>query len=232
MLRNPMNITVFDTEEREEVKADEELDVAPVCESDLEAIQRAKSDPEAFGVLYERYVTAIYRYAYYRIGDVQDAEDLTARVFVRALKHIHNYDERGVPFAAWLYRIAHNLVVNFHRDAARKPAVSLDEAGDSDEALAGVLRTDDAHEHDRVIDMQKEQAQLAKAIRALSEERQQLIVLKFVEQMSNADIGQIMSRSEGAVKSLYHRTLIQLRELIENFEDAEGRTSHDRTYTR
>lgn len=186
----------------------------PPVQSDLEVIQLAKSDPQAFGVLYERYVTAIYRYAYYRIGDVQDAEDLTARVFVRALKHIRNYNERGVPFAAWLYRIAHNLVVNFHRDTSRKPSISLDATGDGDEPLTRELHADDANDHDHAIDLQKDQAKLVRAIRALSEERQQLIVLKFVEQMSNADIGQIMTRSEGAVKSLYHRTLIQLRELL------------------
>jgi RNA polymerase sigma-70 factor (ECF subfamily) len=195
----------------------------PCAINDVEVILRARREPEAFGLLYEKYVTAIYRYVYYRVGDVQDSEDLTARVFVRAMKHIRNYNERGVPFSAWLYRIAHNVVVNFHRDRSRKPAVSLDNAIDADESLSGVLFTDDSHERDHAIDLQIDRGRLVRAIRQLSEERQQLIVLKFVEQMANADIGQIMSRSEGAVKSLYHRTLLQLREMIDRMVQEEGK---------
>lgn len=195
------------------------VDEPSACEteSDQSLIHRAKSDPDAFGLLYERYVTAIYRYAYYRIGDIQDAEDVTARVFARALKHIRNYNERGVPFAAWLYRIAHNVVVNFHRDAARRPSVSLDEADDEGGPLGELRADDDSREHDHAIDLQADQLRLASAIRKLPEERQQLIVLKFVEQLPNSEIGQIMSRSEGAVKSLYHRTLTQLRELLQTY---------------
>lgn len=183
--------------------------------SDAALVRRAVTDPDAFGRLYERYVTSIYRYAYYRVADAQDAEDLTARVFMRALKHIRGYDERGVPFAAWLYRIAHNVVVNFHRDRSRKPAVSLDEMHDDGDAGEPVLHDGGAHESDHLIDLARDQRRLIGAIRRLPEERQQLIVLKFVEQLSNLEIGQIMNRSEGAIKSLYHRTLLQLRELLE-----------------
>lgn len=183
--------------------------------SDAALVRRAVTDPDAFGQLYARYVTAIYRYAYYRVADAQDAEDLTARVFMRALKHIRRYDERGVPFAAWLYRIAHNVVVNFHRDRSRKPAVSLDELHDDGEAREPALHDGGAHESDHAIDLARDQRRLIGAIRYLPEERQQLIVLKFIEQLPNLEIGQIMNRSEGAIKSLYHRTLLQLRELLD-----------------
>ena len=83
-------------------------------------IEQAKTDPEAFGKLYELYVEKIYSYVYYRIGNQQEAEDLTAKVFYRALDHIPNYNNKGVPFAAWLYRIAHNLVANWYRDRKRQ----------------------------------------------------------------------------------------------------------------
>lgn len=182
--------------------------------SDAALTARAKHDPDAFGEIYERYVTAIYRYVYYRVADAQDAEDLTARVFMRALRHIRGYDERGLPFSAWLYRIAHNVVVNFHRDRARKPAVSLDELNDDGEAHEAEPHDENAHDSDHAIDLAQDQRRLIDAIRGLSEERQQLIVLKFVEQLPNAEIGQIMKRSEGAIKSLYHRTLLQLRERL------------------
>jgi len=90
-------------------------------------VARAKSDPNAFGQLYELYVDRIYNYVYYRVGNVHDAEDLTSRTFYRALSHLDAYQDRGVPFSAWLYRIAHNLVANWHRDRGRRPVVALDE---------------------------------------------------------------------------------------------------------
>jgi len=181
---------------------------SPVAEDDVSLAREARQNPEAFGKLYERYVGAIYRYVYYRVGNTEDAEDLTARVFMRALKHVHNYHDRGVPFSAWLYRIAHNVVANFHRDNSRRPSVPLD---DAQMELHGAHH-DDA---DSKIDVDRQRDRLIRAIRLLPEDRQQLVVLKFVEQMQNAEIGQIMNRSEGAVKSLYHRTLAQLREVLD-----------------
>jgi RNA polymerase sigma-70 factor (ECF subfamily) len=84
-------------------------------------------DREAFGQLYERYVDRIFNYVYYRTGNLHDAEDLTARVFQRAMNHIQNYTDRGVPFSAWLYRIAHNLVANWHRDRSRRQEIPLND---------------------------------------------------------------------------------------------------------
>jgi len=176
-------------------------------EDDQMLAQRARHDPEAFGVLYERHIGAIYRYVYYRVGNTEDAEDLTARVFTRALKHMRNYSDRGVPFSAWLYRIAHNVVANYHRDNSRHPSVPLD-----DMELHGAHH-DDA---DAKIDVDRQRDRLIRAIALLPEDRQQLVVLKFVQQLQNAEIGQIMNRSEGAVKSLYHRTLGQLREVLDH----------------
>lgn len=190
------------------------LNELPPAEDDQTLARRAKTDRDAFGLLYERHVTAIYRYVYYRVGSVEDAEDLTARVFARALKHVHNYNDRGVPFTAWLYRIAHNVVANFHRDNSRHPAVPLDEV-DELRSHAHESHDGDDSDHDQRIDSERERERLLRAIRLLPEERQHLIVLKFVEQMQNAEIGQIMNRSEGAIKSLYHRTLLQLREVMD-----------------
>ncbi len=183
-------------------------------ESDQALARRARMEREAFGVLYERHVAAIYRYVFYRVGNVEDAEDLTARVFARALKHIHNYNDRGVPFTAWLYRIAHNVVANFHRDNSRRPSVPLDEVDTLRESASHADHADE----DQRIDRERDRERLLRAIRMLPEERQHLIVLKFVEQLQNAEIGQIMNRSEGAIKSLYHRTLLQLREIMDALE--------------
>ncbi|GEM_PF-97242 len=158
---------------------------------------------EAFGELYERYVEKIYSYVYYRTGNHHDAEDLTARVFFRAMAHIETYTERGVPFQAWLYRIAHNLIANWHRDRGRRKIIALDEF------IATSLKSEAP---ERQAEETEERDALLAAIRRLPEERQQLLMLKFVDHLSNAEIGALMNRTEGAIKSLYHRTLIALRD--------------------
>lgn len=182
--------------------------------SDEVALERAiQGDSEAFGALYERYVGRIYNYVYYRTGNVYDAEDLTERVFFRALRHIGSYHDRGLPFTAWLYRIAHNLVANWHRDNSRRKEVLLDE---------GILapRADDHPERELLAS--EEQERLLDVIRGLPPERQQLLILKFVDRLSNAEIGEVMGRSEGAVKSLYHRTLLALREEWKTVTEEKG----------
>jgi RNA polymerase sigma-70 factor (ECF subfamily) len=176
--------------------------------TDEDALTRAAAgDSEAFGILYDRYIGRIYNYIYYRTGNQHDAEDLTSRVFTRAMKHIVNYQDRGVPFSAWLYRIAHNLVANWHRDNSRRQEITLDDAyrmgSDRELPESALMRT----EEERV---------LLNIIRHLPEDRQQLLILKFVEHLSNAEIGHIMGRTEGAIKSLYHRTLLSLRSEVKN----------------
>jgi RNA polymerase sigma-70 factor (ECF subfamily) len=181
----------------------ETVRIVPEISDEIALKLAAQGDQEAFGVLYERYVSRIYSYIYYRTGNQHDAEDLTARVFFRALRHVENYKDRGLPLSAWLYRIAHNLVANWHRDNSRRKEIPLDEiilvrhGGDLPEM---VLLENEEKEH------------LLKILHHLPADRQQLILLKFVEHMSNAEIGQVMGRSEGAVKSLYHRTLLSLRD--------------------
>jgi len=174
--------------------------------------QASQGDLDAFGVLYGRYVERIFNYVYYRTGNVHDAEDLTARVFYRALHHMHTYTDRGVPFSAWLYRIAHNLVANWHRDRSRHQEIPLSDVptihykGEAPEAA--LIHT-------------QERDSLLRLIRHLPAERQHLLILKFVEHMSNAEIGETMNRSEGAVKSLYHRTLLSLRDELGGFDLGE-----------
>ena len=172
--------------------------------TDQEVVVNAtQGDHEAFGMLYERYVGRIYNYIYYRTGNQYDAEDITSRVFYRAMRHITKYQDRGLPFSAWLYRIAHNLVANWHRDNSRKKEIPLDDGYNvrfvGDHPETALLKNE-------------ERENLLRLIRRLPPERQQLIILKFVEHLPNAEIGQIMGRTEGAIKSLYHRTLLSLRD--------------------
>ena len=174
-------------------------------------IEQAKTDKDAFGQLYEQYYDRIYSYIYYRTGNAADAEDLAAKVFIRAMNHIGRYEDKGVPFSAWLYRIAHNLVANWHRDNSRRQMISIDD-------IVHWRVTEDSPEF--AAQLMEDKAALLAAIRRLPADRQELLILKFVERLSNAEIGEIMGRSEGAVKSLYHRTLLALR------EDFEERSQH------
>jgi RNA polymerase sigma-70 factor (ECF subfamily) len=125
-------------------------------------------------------------------------------VFYRALRHIGNYQDRGLPISAWLYRIAHNLVANWYRDTSRRKEISLDDGYNT-------LSQHDPHP-ENLLEIAEEHEALLQVIRQLPPERQQLLVLKFVERLPNAEIGHIMGRTEGAIKSLYHRTLSALRE--------------------
>lgn len=171
--------------------------------NELQILAKAiEGDTDAFSLLYQQYVGRIYNYVYYRTGNGFDAEDLTAKVFHRALSHIHKYEDKGVPFSAWLYRIAHNLVANWHRDNSRKKEVPLEDH----------ISLQPHGEHPEYALVQSQETEmLLKAIRKLPSERQQLIFFKFIDRLSNAEIAEIMGRSEGAIKSLYHRTLISLR---------------------
>jgi RNA polymerase sigma-70 factor (ECF subfamily) len=169
-------------------------------------VEMARGDPEAFGELYRRNVDRIYTYVFYRVGNATDAEDLTARTFYQALGGIHRYVDQGVPFLAWLYRIAHNLVANHHRTRSRWRETSLEQRENQVNA---------AERPDRTVESSERRRALLSAIRRQSEERQHLLVLKFAERLSNEEIGRLMGRTESSVKSLYFRTLRALRADLE-----------------
>ncbi len=189
-------------------------------EPDEVLAERAKRESAAFAVLYERHVRRIYNYIYMRTGSVAEAEDLTARTFFQALSHLERYEVRSAPFAAWLFRIAHNLVANWHRDTSRHPAVSL-------ESLA-----QQEHPHDDPEEAAlsaEEKRELRAAIARLPADRQLLLLLKFGEERSNAEIAQILGRSEGAVKALLHRTLVSLRAMLQPDRRSPGQPSRAET---
>jgi RNA polymerase sigma-70 factor (ECF subfamily) len=176
-------------------------------------VELAKSDPEAFGELYQRNVDRIYTYVYYRIGNEADAEDLTARTFYQALENIPRYVEKGVPFAAWLYRIAHNLVANYHRTRNRWRMTPLEDL----EHLAslGMASPRASERPDRAAEANEKQRALWSAIRRQPEERQRLLILKLADRLSNEEIGRLMGRTESSIKSLYFRTLRALKADLE-----------------
>lgn len=173
-----------------------------MTDDDAVLVERAKADPEAFGELYQRYLGRIYSYIYYRTGNVHDAEDLTERVFLQALTHFSSYTHRGLPFSVWLFRIAHNMVANWYRDRRRSKVLPLEDL---------VTAAQDMELPENM----EEVAQVRRAVARLTLERQQLLLLRFVEELPHVEIGRIMGRSEGAVKALLHRTLKSLKKELQ-----------------
>jgi RNA polymerase sigma-70 factor (ECF subfamily) len=165
-------------------------------------IQRAKKgDRDAIAVLYQQYVSIIYRYIAYRIPTTTDAEDLTAEVFLKMVEGLPGYRLTGVPFEAWLYRIAAARVADFYR--RKKP---IGELSDS--------LTDSKPLPEEMLQNAQELDVLRRVLRQFSEEEQDILILRFVERKSHKEVAEIIGKSVTAVKSAQHRALIQLAGLF------------------
>jgi RNA polymerase sigma-70 factor (ECF subfamily) len=173
-------------------------------------VRRAKEEREAFDALYVKYLKKVYTYIYYRVGNVEDAEDITESVFLHALIHLDRYQDRGIPFSAWLLRIAHNLVANWHRSSNRRRMVGLDSA----EALHDTSPTPE-----EAVESEEDLRELRKAMETLPGERQQALILRYAEGMKHKEIGEVMGKSAGAVKVLVHRSLVSLHRGLSEKED-------------
>lgn len=162
-------------------------------------------DADAFARLYDSYVDAIYRFIFFRVGDEPLAEDLTSQVFLKAWEKLANYEMRGLPFGAWLFRIARNLIADHYR--ARREVASLD----SDDAVT-VAAPDDVHgEVSQKVDMDS----LLSKLEHLTEDQRQVLILKFVEGFATEEIAQVMGKNAGAIRALQMRGLQSLAELVE-----------------
>ncbi len=174
-------------------------------EDERQLIQRAVAgDHAAISALYDRYVDAIYHYALYRIGDMHTAEDITAEVFLRALESLSRYDERGVPFVVWLYRIAHARVIDHWRKLHRRTTLPIDDLSEKE-----MTESDSALDVDVV-----QHRALRAALHQITGEQQEVIVLKFVQGLGNEEIAQVMGKTVGAVKALQRRALEALARLL------------------
>jgi RNA polymerase sigma-70 factor (ECF subfamily) len=172
--------------------------------SNARLVQMAQDgDSQAFGSLYELYVDRIYRYVFFRVTDEQAAEDLTAQVFCKAWENLHRYRPTGAPFAAWLYTIAHNAVIDHYR--TRKSLVSLDDIT----WLASELPLPDEQAELR-FDLEN----VGEALRLLTDEQQHVLLLKFMGGMSTAEIADHLGKRPGAVRALQMRGLQALARIL------------------
>ncbi len=180
-------------------------------QDEQELVRRAQQhDQEAFTELYEKYFNKIYRYVIVRVGNQAEAEDMTQQVFLSALHSISSFQWRNIPFAAWLFRIAHNQVVDHLRKRARRATVSLDET----QALSSSNPQKTA-EHRLDIEW------LKLATSKLTAAQREVISLRFAGDLPIAQVAQIMGRSQGAVKALQHSAIAALRKALPGGQDNE-----------
>ena len=167
----------------------------------VESAKRGNTD--AVGELYRRHVDMIYRYTYARLRDVTLAEDMTAQVFLRALEGLDTYEPRGVPFRSWLYRIAHARIVDHWRRQARHPEVML---ADTMPAMEPSPET--------VVMAQSQWETAVDLLDALTDDQRDVIIMRFLEELSLAEIAKALGKTVGAVKALQHRALASMARLL------------------
>jgi RNA polymerase sigma-70 factor (ECF subfamily) len=198
---------------------------------DRPLVEAARADPRQFDALYRRYLAQVYSYAFYELGDHHDAEDATERTFLAALANLRRFEERARPadgegastFRVWLFQIARNTVANHRRGRRRHPEAPLE---------AAALVSDPLDIEGRAAS-RDEAAAAWRAVGRLPADRRRALVLRFVEEMSTAEIAGVLGRSEGAVRVLMHRALRSIaRELAppadETANAADGDTPSDR----
>ena len=167
-------------------------------------VERAVArDAQAFGELYDMHVVRVYRHIYYLVNNVSEAEDLTAQTFLQAWEAMDRYEDRGVSFASWLLRIAHNLAISYLR--SRHEGNQLHE---------GLMDQDSFRNPERMTERQADGERVRQAILQLGHEQRQVIILRFVEDLEYREVAEIVGKSVAAVRVIQHRALCTLRRLM------------------
>jgi RNA polymerase sigma-70 factor, ECF subfamily len=157
-----------------------------------------------FSELYRAHLRDVYSYAYYRIGNHHDAEDITEQTFVQAYRHFERAqrESNGRPLRPWLIRIAHNLAANYYRDRSRRPQTNLDDAA----IISAPLNTE------RMVEEREEVKEVLEGVSKLPDDRREALIMRFALDMDNREIARALGRSEGATKVLIHRAIRQLEQ--------------------
>ena len=181
--------------------------------------EQARTKPKAqldaeFSDLYRTHLRDVYSYAYYRVGNHHDAEDLTEQTFLQAYRHFARAqrESRGRPLRPWLIRIAHNLAANLYRDRSRKPASPIDEST----PMAAL------HTTEQLVEGREELGRVLEGVGRLPEDRREALIMRFALGMDNREIARALDRSDGATKVLIHRAIKQLQELVSDSAEQPG----------
>ena len=166
--------------------------------------EAVRGDREAFARLYEEHFDRIFRYVYLKIGVKEEAEDLTQQVFLHALRSISSFKWQGTPFVAWLYRIAHNQIVDYLRRKSRRPVIL-----DTEDTVPG-----NARDPEQMAELRLDAEQLSRATRRLTEAQREVLSLRFAGGLSIEEAGKAMGRKPGAIKALQHAAIVSLRKVL------------------
>lgn len=178
---------------------------------DNELIKLAQNgQADAYGELYERHVSAVYRFLYARLDNRMDAEDFTEEVFLRAWNSLSTYDERGIPFLAFLLIVARNVLIDHYRRNGRSP---------QHVPIEDIQLSDPEPEPGEVMTTKIKHDELRQALDQLRDDYQEVLVLRFLNDLSPNETAQVMKRSTGAVRVLQHRAIAALRKTLEERHD-------------
>jgi RNA polymerase sigma-70 factor (ECF subfamily) len=166
-------------------------------------LQAQKCNQEAFAKLYEQNFDKIYRYISLKVGSNTEAEDMTQQVFIKALQSISSYKWKDVPFSAWLFRIAHNQVIDYYRKQSRQATTPLYEY---------MVVSD--YNPEKTTEDKSEIERLLLASKKLTAAQQEVIALRFAGDLPIAEVAHIMGKTQGAIKALQHSAIIALRKLM------------------
>jgi RNA polymerase sigma-70 factor, ECF subfamily len=168
-------------------------------------VDKAQLDRE-FSDLYRDHLRDVYSYAYYRVGNHHDAEDLTEQTFLQAYRHFDRAlsESDGRPLRPWLIRIAHNLAANLYRDRSRKPQTPIDDT----------TTLSAPHTTEALVEGRDELARILEGVKELPDDRREALIMRFALGMDNREIARAMGRSDGATKVLIHRAIRQLEEIV------------------
>ncbi|MBI5103543.1 MAG: sigma-70 family RNA polymerase sigma factor [Solirubrobacterales bacterium] len=178
-------------------------------------MDKAQLDAE-FSELYRTHLRDVYSYAYYRVGNHHDAEDLTEQTFLQAYRHFERAvkESHGRPLRPWLIRIAHNLAANLYRDRSRRPQTTIDDEGGPE--LRSVHTTED------LVEGRDELARILDGVKDLPDDRREALIMRFALGMDNREIARALGRTDGATKVLLHRAIKQLEEIVAAKQGATG----------
>jgi RNA polymerase sigma-70 factor (ECF subfamily) len=173
------------------------------------AASKARLDDD-FSRLYKAHLRDVYSYAYYRVGNHHDAEDLTEQTFLQAYRHFERAqrESQGRPLRPWLIRIAHNLAANYYRDRSRRPQTAIEDA----DSLATT------HTTEALVQDRDDLARILECVQLLPDDRREALIMRFALGMDNREIARALGRTDGATKVLLHRAIRQLEELVKQAE--------------
>ncbi|MFC1910520.1 sigma-70 family RNA polymerase sigma factor [Chloroflexota bacterium] len=180
--------------------------MSDTVQNEAALVKRAqKRDAQAFSEIYEAYFDKIYRYIVLKTGDMTEAEDMTQQVFLKALQSISSYKWTGKPFSAWLYRIAHNLIVDHYRKKSKGDTIPIEDAPEL---------IDPGNDPQEMAENALDAEQLARAIKHLTESQRECVSLRFSGGLSITEVAKALGKTEGAIKALQHSAVLALRRIM------------------